>query len=90
MLQQFFLFGQADLALWRFDIYRFRVCLERGKTFPFLRFFCEIELIPVKILRNSCEIFAFQTGPRSSDVVVAELTIAILRESCWVSAVICV
>jgi len=35
-----------------------RACLERGI------FSCENELIPVKFLRNSCEIPAFQTDPK--------------------------
>jgi hypothetical protein len=30
----------------------------------FLCFSCENELIPVKVLHNSCKIPAFQTGPR--------------------------
>ena len=40
-----------------------RACLE-CENFPlFLLFSYEIELIPVKFLRDSCEIHAFQTGP---------------------------
>jgi len=42
---------------------RFRACLERGKYSLFLCFFCEIELISVKFLCDSCEIHTFQTGP---------------------------
>ena len=41
----------------------FRACLKCGIFFLFLRFFCEIELIPIKFLCDSCEIPAFQTGP---------------------------
>ena len=40
-----------------------RACLECGIFSPFLRFSCEIELIPVKFLCDSCEIPAFQTCP---------------------------
>ena len=39
-------------------------CLECEFFFLFLCFFYEIELIPVKFLRYSCEIPTFQTGPK--------------------------
>ena len=45
-----------------------RACLERGI------FSCENELIPVKFLRNSCEIPAFQTGPRCYSLRINVLT----------------
>jgi hypothetical protein len=40
------------------------MCLFRMReNFMFLRFSCEIEPIPVKVLRDSCGIPTFQTGP---------------------------
>jgi len=38
-------------------------CLERGNFFLFLHFFCEIELISLKFMHDSCEIPALQTSP---------------------------
>ena len=46
-----------------------RACLECEIFFPFLRFSCEIELIPVKFLWDSCEIPTFQTAPESPSYI---------------------
>lgn len=40
-----------------------------GNFFLFLRFFCEIEMIPVKFLRNSYEICELQTSPKSVELL---------------------
>jgi len=45
---------QKWYALWNFSL--------------FLHFSCENELIPMKILYNSCEILAFQTGSPEKQV----------------------
>jgi len=49
--------------------------LDCGKKFLFLRFSYKIELIPVKFLRDSCEIPTFQTGP----YLAAAAAVAIYR-----------
>jgi len=40
-----------------------------GKKILFLCFFCEIELIPLKFLRDSCKIPTFHTDPRMKMLV---------------------
>jgi hypothetical protein len=40
------------------------------KLFPFHVFFCENELIPVKFLCESREIFVFQSGPKSETMLL--------------------
>ena len=39
------------------------VSLDCGEKNFYLRFFCEIELISLKFLQDSCKIPAFQIGP---------------------------
>ena len=62
---------RSDYSEEEWNIPTLRVCLECGIFFPFLRFFCEIELIPVKFLCDSCKIPAFQTDPKEVNITLA-------------------